>query len=156
MAASSTLSPDSIHGGPAIATLSGIIATKKKDAIDRGDIFSVETGSPNKFHFKGGEEGNLAIAAEAVTLNHNQLKHGGLVHIPVVVFGRTQVNLCEGGTKEYHGGDMAYIDATDTNFKLANAPGGAKTSYRVTFLHPKEDMKTKPYPYEVFVEPYRA
>ena len=156
MAASSTLSPDSIHGGPAIATLSGIIATEDKNSIDRGDIFRVKKGSPNEFHFKGGNDGNLAIAAEAVTLNHNQLKHGGLVHIPVVVFGHTQVNLCEGGTKEYHWGDMAYIDATDTNFKLANAPVGGKTSYRVTFLHPKEPMKTEPSPYEVFVEPYRA
>ena len=155
MAASSTLSPDSIHGGPAIATLSGIIATKNKDAIDRGDIFSVEKGSPNKFHFIGNEPGNLAIAAEAVTLNHNQLKHGGLVHIPVVVFGRTQVNLTEGGNKKYHGGDMAYIDVNDAKFELTNAPPGGKTSYRITFLHPKEDMKTEPYPYEVFVEPYR-
>ena len=154
MAASSTLSPDSIHGGPAIATLSGIIATKDKDAIDRGDIFSVEKGSPNKFHFKGNKSGNLAIAAEAVTLNHNQLKHEGLVHIPVVVFGRTQVNLFEGGNKTYHGGDMAYIK---NNFELDDsAPGGAKTSYRVTFLHPDERMKTEPCPYEVFVEPYRA
>jgi hypothetical protein len=156
MAASSTLSPDSIHGGPAIATLSGILATKNKDAIDRGDIFSVEKGSPNKFHFEGNKKGNLAIAAEAVTLNHNQLKHGGLVHIPVVVFGRTQVNLTGAGTTTYHGGDMAYIDPTNANFELTNTQPSGKTSYRVTFLHPKEDMKTKPYPYEVFVEPYRA
>ena len=155
MAASSTLSPDSIHGGPAIATLSGIIATEDKNAIDRGDIFRVEKGSPNKFYFEGGADGNLAIAAEAVTLNHNQLKHGGLVHIPVVVFGRTQVNLFEGGNKKYHGGDMAYIKLTDFGLD-DSAPGGGKTSYRVTFLHPTEPMKTEPCPYEVFVEPYRA
>ena len=154
MAASSTLSPDSIHGGPAIATLSGTIGKLNKiGTIDRGDIFRVEDGS---FYFEGGGPGNLAIAAEAVTLNHNQLKHGGLVHIPVVVFGRTQTNLSEGGNKKYHGGDMAYINGDNAKFKLTNNPPGGRTSYRVTFLHPNEPMKTEPCPYEVFVEPYRA
>ena len=155
MAASSTLSPDSIHGGPAIATLSGTIGKLNKNGtIDRGDIFCVEkVGSATLFNFESGGTGNLAIAAEAVTLNHNQLKHEGLVHIPVVVFGRTQVNLFKADNKKYHGGDMAYIK---DDFELDDsAPGGAYTSYRITFLHPKEDMKTEPYPYEVFVEPYR-
>jgi hypothetical protein len=160
MAGTSTLSPDSIHGGPAIATLSGIFLNDgDKSCIDRGDIFRIDTGTtPPTFSFKGGSAGNIAIAAEAVTLTHNQLKHskdgGYLVHIPVVVFGRTMVNCKDDTTTSttYHGGDMAYIGS---DFKVTDTEPTA-TGYRITFLHPDEIVSKKESPKEVFVEPYRA
>ena len=160
MAATSTLSPDSIHGGPAIATLSGIFKNDgDKSCIDRGDIFRIDTGTtPPTFSFKGGTgAGNIAIAAEAVTLTHNQLKHskdgGYLVHIPVVVFGRTMVNCKNGTTATYHGGDMAYIGS---DFKVTGTAPTANTGYRITFLHPDEIVNEKESPKEVFVEPYKV
>ena len=159
MAGTNTLSPDSIHGGPAIATLSGIFLNDnpKKSCIDRGDIFRIQPGSPPKFSFESGGADNIAIAAEAVTLTHNQLKHskdgGYLVHIPVVVFGRTMVNCKTTGTTTYHGGDMAYIGS---DFEVKSTAPTPETGYRITFLHPDEIVNEKESPKEVFVEPYRA
>ena len=179
MASSNTFSPDSIHGGPVIATLCGkfkklIVTTRgistelsivddEIDHIDRGDIFFVKKVDDQPYYdfFKESVDlgrkynffPNMAIAAEAVALNHGQRKHQDLVHIPVVVHGRTQVNLSRHTNTTYNGGDFACI-GPDKKLGGNNVFQDYYPSvfFNVTFLHPVEKVKTKELPFEVFVE----
>jgi len=161
---STTFSPDSIHGGPSIATLSGACGVGANfSGIDRGDVFfiNLSQNSRTKYTFtfdKPADQttGRIAIAAEAVTLTHDQLHHHGIVHIPVVVFGRTVVNLKhkEGQNQKFYGGDTAWISNSD----LMVYPN-TKEGYQITFLHPEENIPSNTFtnkgtPTEVFVEPY--
>jgi len=175
MASSNTFSPDSIHGGPVIATLCGkfkkMVVDKKTrnttlvddsiDHIDRGDIFFVikVVGKPYYNFIKEYDSSaknffpNMAIAAEAVALNHGQRKHQDLVHIPVVVYGRTQVNLSCVDTTTFNGGDFACI-GPDKRLGRVNQFQKFYPSvfFNVTFLHPVEKVKKSELPFEVFVE----
>ena len=162
---STTFSPDSIHGGPSIATLSGTCSFNGAiSALDRGDVFYInysgKAGVRYSFSFdkavRGEWTGRIAIAAEAVTLTHNQLHHHGIVHIPVVVFGRTVVNLKhnEDQNQKFYGGDIAWISNNDLKVHSSIQEG-----YQITFLHPEEDIPSKTFtkkgtPTEVFVEPF--
>ena len=169
MASSTTFSPDAVHGGPVVATLSGTFENNNfptGDRIDRGDIFFAKRVVPSKnykFYLTGDADKNMVIAAEAVTLNHNQMKHGATIHIPVVVYGRTIVKLKRDDNKTYNGGDFAAIDRDGKvgNPNVASTVSNS-TVYHVTFLHPEEKVKAidtnslKDHdPYEVFVEPFR-
>lgn len=149
MASTTTFSPDAVHGGPVVATLSGTLDATITESLQRGEVIKFDGSKFNKTNGDG--NGNIAITAEAVAFTHAQLKHKALVHIPCVIFGRTQVLLS--GDDKVYGGDMRYIT---TNFDIETSPTTPSnfTTFKITFVHPEDKIKDKLQPFEVFVEQY--
>ncbi len=206
MASANTFSPDALHGGPVIVTLSGKFdPDNQRKTIDRGDILffsysdskpaklhtepplaseldetSEDTADKNIFYMDRTVNVKMAIAAEAVTLTHNQLKHQSMVYVPCVVYGRTWVKLNVLENMTLRGGDFGFI--SDESFFSPGTPAfGTKTQgagqrgiffttertyYRVTFIQSKEDLKKNVFNnfqdvkdlnlVDVFVEPYQS
>lgn len=205
MASANTFSPDALHGGPVIVTLSGKFnPDNKRKTIDRGDILffsysgsghakldteppltseqdDMETGNDQNIFFMDRTDNvKMAIAAEAVTLTHNQLKHQSMVYVPCVVYGRTWVKLNVLENMTLRGGDFGFISdesfffpgtpAFGTKTRSSNIKGifftTERTYYRVTFIQSKEDLKKNAFNnfqdvkdlnlVDVFVEPYQS
>ena len=192
MASATTFSPDALHGGPVVATLCGKLDEDfGKTRIDRGDIIfvdqerkiiqsyleyeniNVDKYGETQFFFPN--EFSMAIAAEAVTFTHNQLKHKADIYVPVVVYGRTIVNVTipneEGMARkiEFRGGDTAYIDNNKDLHAHAPLAMGEfpflfntyRTYYKITFIQSKDTIFSskdplKTTPVDVFVEPYQT
>lgn len=149
MASTTTFSPDAVHGGPVVATLSGTLDATITESLQRGEVIKFDGSTFSKDNTS---TDNIAITAEAVAFTHAQLKHKALVHIPCVIFGRTQVLLSGKNDEDVHGGDMRYID---TDFKIEGSPPDTMTTFKITFVHPKDKIKkNKLQPFEVFVEQY--
>lgn len=186
MASTTTFSPDALHGGPVVVTLCGKLDKDfGKSCIDRGDIIFIDQQNKvissdllfenaGDHRFAEPSTFSMAIAAEAVTLTHNQLKHKADIYVPVVVYGRTVVNLkIRHGDDfpnkiDFYGGDTGYID--NQKFIHAHAPlaeghqpfyfNTFRTYYKITFIQSKDTIFSysdpeKTTPFDVFVEPYR-
>lgn len=149
MASANTFSPDALHGGPVIVTLSGKFNPENQaTTIDRGDVLFFEytssgqtmlhTEPPLTSTRKDGEDVDtyfmerynadirMAIVAEAVTLTHNQLKHQSIVHVPCVVYGRTWVKLNVLENMTLSGGDFGFI-SDELIFKPGTPAFGTRT-----------------------------